>query len=53
MDVQTDDLKRIINRDEKLTTQIALRLAAALGNMPEFWLNIQHAVTHVMKKTNL
>jgi antitoxin HigA-1 len=23
---------------------MAIKLAAALGNIPEFWLNIQHAV---------
>ncbi len=27
-----------------LTAPIAIKLAAALGNTPEFWLNIQHAV---------
>ena len=26
------------------TAPIAIKLAAALGNTPEFWLNIQHAV---------
>ena len=26
-----------------LTAPIAIKLAAALGNTPEFWLNIQHA----------
>lgn len=28
-----------------LTAPIAIKLAAALGNTPEFWLNIQHSVT--------
>lgn len=27
-----------------LTAPLAIKLAAALGNTPEFWLNIQHAV---------
>lgn len=27
-----------------LTAPVAIKLAAALGNTPEFWLNIQHAV---------
>ena len=27
-----------------LTVPVAIKLAAALGNTPEFWLNIQHAV---------
>ena len=27
-----------------LTAPMAIKLAAALGNTPEFWLNIQHAV---------
>ena len=27
-----------------LTAPIAIKLAAALGNTPDFWLNIQHSV---------
>ena len=27
-----------------LTAPVAIKLAAAFGNTPEFWLNIQHAV---------
>ena len=44
MGVHRNTLSRIINNKGKLTAPIALRLAAALGNTPEFWLNIQHAV---------
>ena len=31
-------------RGGHLTAPTAIKLAAALGNTPEFWLNIQHAV---------
>lgn len=44
MGVHRNTLSRIINNKGKLTAPIALKLAAALGNTPEFWLNIQHAV---------
>ncbi|NCC02202.1 MAG: addiction module antidote protein, HigA family [Clostridia bacterium] len=43
MGVHRNTLSRIINNKGKLTAPIALKLAAALGNSPEFWLNIQHA----------
>ena len=44
MGVHRNTLSRIINNKGKLTAPIALKLAAALGNTPEFWLKIQHAV---------
>ena len=44
MGVHRNTLSRIINNKGKLTAPIALKLSAALGNSPEFWLNIQHAV---------
>jgi len=39
--------QRVSGADEDkgtLTAPMAIKLAAALGNTPEFWLNIQHAV---------
>ena len=44
MGVHRNSLSRIINNKGSLTAPMAIKLAAALGNTPEFWLNIQHAV---------
>ncbi|MDP2283869.1 MAG: HigA family addiction module antitoxin [Pseudohongiella sp.] len=43
MGVHRNTLSRIVHDKGTLTAQMAIRLAAALGNSPEFWLNIQHA----------
>lgn len=44
MGVHRNTLSRIIHDKGTLTVPMAIKLAAALGNIPEFWLNIQHAV---------
>jgi len=44
MGVHRNSLSRIINDKGALTAAMAFKLAKALGNSPEFWLNIQHAV---------
>ena len=44
MNVHRNSLSRIINDKGALTASMAFKLAKALGNTPEFWLNIQHAV---------
>lgn len=44
MGVHRNTLSRIIHDKGALTAHMAIKLAAALGNTPEFWLNIQHAV---------
>lgn len=43
MGVHRNTVSNLINGGI-LTAPIAIKLAAALGNTPEFWLNIQHAV---------
>ena len=43
MGVHRNTLSTLINGGV-LTAPLAIKLAAALGNNPEFWLNIQHAV---------
>jgi len=43
MGVHRNTLSRIVHGKGTLTGPMAIRLAAALGNTPEFWLNIQHA----------
>ncbi|TQP76768.1 HigA family addiction module antidote protein [Vibrio cholerae] len=43
MGVHRNTVSNLINGGV-LTAPIAIKLAAALGNTPEFWLNIQHAV---------
>lgn len=43
MGVHRNTISTLVN-DGSLTAPIAIKLAAALGNTPEFWLNIQHAV---------
>lgn len=44
MGVHRNTLSRIVHDKGSLTAPMAIKLAAALGNTPEFWLNIQHAV---------
>lgn len=44
MCVHRNTLSRIVHDKGTLTAPMAIKLAAALGNTPEFWLNIQHAV---------
>lgn len=44
MGVHRNTLSRIVHDKGVLTAPTAIRLAAALGNTPEFWLSIQHAV---------
>lgn len=44
MGVHRNTLSRIVHDKGVLTAPMAIKLAAALGNTPEFWLNIQHAV---------
>lgn len=44
MGVHRNSLSRIVDDKGALTAPMAIKLAAALGNTPEFWLNIQHAV---------
>lgn len=44
MGVHRNTLSRIVNDKGSLTVPMAVKLAGALGNTPEFWLNIQHAV---------
>ena len=44
MGVHRNSLSRIVHDKGTLTAPMAIKLAAALGSTPEFWLNIQHAV---------
>lgn len=37
-------INRIVNGRTGITAEMAVRLAAALGTTPEFWLNAQQAV---------
>ena len=37
-------VNRIVNGRSAVTTKMALRLGAALGTSPQFWLNAQQAV---------
>ena len=43
MGVHRNTLSRIVHERGKLTVSVAVKLAAALGTSPDFWLNIQHA----------
>ena len=43
MGVHRNTISSLLNGGT-LTAPVAIKLAAALGNTPEFWLNIQHAV---------
>ena len=43
MGVHRNTISNLVNGGV-LTAPVAIKLAAALGNTPEFWLNIQHAV---------
>jgi len=44
MGVHRNTLGRIVHDKGVLTAPMAIKLATALGNTPEFWLNIRHAV---------
>ncbi|MFA5632695.1 MAG: HigA family addiction module antitoxin [Porticoccaceae bacterium] len=44
MGVHRNTLGRIVHDKGVLTAPMAIKLATALGNTPEFWLNVQHAV---------
>ncbi|EIE8095436.1 TPA: HigA family addiction module antidote protein [Proteus mirabilis] len=44
MGVHRNTLSRIVHDKGALTAPMAIKLAEALGNTPEFWLNIQHSV---------
>lgn len=44
MGVHRNTLSRIVHDKGALTASMAIKLAAALGNTPEFWLNVQHDV---------
>lgn len=44
MGVHRNTVSNIINDKGVLTAPNAIKLAAALGNTPEFWLNTQYAV---------
>jgi antitoxin HigA-1 len=44
MGVHRNTLSRIVHDKGSMTVPMAIKLAVALGNTPEFWLNIQHAV---------
>lgn len=44
MGAHRNTLSRIVHDKGTLTAPMAIKLATALGNTPEFWLNIQHAV---------
>ncbi len=44
MGVHRNTVSRIVHDKGPLTAPMAIKLATALGNTPEFWLNIQHAV---------
>lgn len=43
MGVHRNTLSNLIHDKSTLTAPLAMKLAAALGNTPEFWLNLQHA----------
>ena len=43
MGVHRNTISSLVNGG-LLTAPIAIKLASALGNTPEFWLNIQHSV---------
>lgn len=44
MAVHRNTVSDILHDKKVLSAPMAIKLAAALGNSPEFWLNIQHAV---------
>lgn len=44
MGVHRNSVSRIVHDKGVLTAPMAIKLAKALGNTPEFWLSIQHAV---------
>ncbi|MCD8516814.1 MAG: HigA family addiction module antitoxin [Burkholderiaceae bacterium] len=44
MGVHRNSISRLVHEKGALTAPMAIKLAAALGNSPDFWLNVQHAV---------
>lgn len=40
--VNRNTISRLINNQQVLTDQMAIKLGVALGTSAEFWLNIQH-----------
>lgn len=46
-------INRIINGRTSITAEMAVRLAAALGTSPQFWLNAQQAVELYRASANL
>ena len=44
MGVHRNSISRLGPDKGSLTAPMAIKLAAALGNSPDFWLNVQHAV---------
>ena len=46
-------INRIVNGRTSVTAETAVRLAAALGTSPEFWLNAQQAVDIYKAKKDL
>ncbi len=43
IDVEIKTINRLINNKSSITPIMALKLAAALGTSPEFWMNLQNA----------
>ncbi len=43
LDVEVKTINRIVNNKVALSPIMALKLAAALGTSPEFWMNLQSA----------
>lgn len=44
MGVHRNSISRLVHDKGALTAPMAIKLATALGNSPDFWLNVQHAV---------
>lgn len=42
MGVHRNTISRIVNDKGRLTSEMAVKLAATLGTTPMFWLNLQH-----------
>lgn len=43
LDVEVKAINRLVNNKTSLTPIMALKLSAALGTTPEFWMNLQNA----------
>ena len=44
MGVHRNTISRLVNDKGRLSSEMAIRLAAALGTTPAFWLKLQHAM---------